>query len=148
MLNQSEQKCIFRPPDGIELKPLSHFDLKKAFYVWPGRVRSSLRLFECAAQYHMNMGAFKTDGTLVAWCLRWPNGLHMALQTDKDHYGHGYGTLVKKALSKEIARTGWDVYTSALETNIRARRLYEKLGFEKIKSKKYWLCTKINWKDE
>lgn len=148
LLNQCERKCIFRPPSGIELKPLSHIDLMKAFSVWHAKDRSSLRLFEFVATLHMNMGAFKTDGTLVAWCLRWPNGLLMALQTDEDHYGHGYGALVKKALSKKIAETGWDVYTTTLETNMAARRLYEKHSYEEIKSKKYWLSTKINWCDQ
>lgn len=83
----------------------------------------------------------------MSYVLRWPNGLLLALQTDKDHYGHGYGTLVKKALAKKIAETGSDVYTTTLETNMVAQRLYEKLGFEEIKSMKYWLCTKLNWRD-
>lgn len=70
----------------------------------------------------------------------------MALQTDKEHLGHGYGTLVKKALSKKIAEAGWDVYTTARETNVVARRLFEKLGFEELKSMKYWLRTKVDWR--
>lgn len=71
----------------------------------------------------------------------------MALQTDKDHYGRGYGSLVKKALSKKIAETGCDVYTGTREANVAVIRLYEKIGFEKLKSMKYWLCTKGSWND-
>lgn len=71
----------------------------------------------------------------------------MALQTDKDHYGHGYGSLVTKALSKKIGETGCDVYTATLETNMACQPLYDKIGFEKLNPKKYWICTKVNWCD-
>lgn len=66
-------ECIFRPPEGIELKPLNKPDLEKAFSVWPPRDYSSLRFFEFAANFDLNIGAFKKDGTLVAWVLRWVN---------------------------------------------------------------------------
>lgn len=52
-----------------------------------------------------------------------------------------------KALSKKIAETGCDVYTATLEMNMAAQPLYEKLGFEKLKSMKYWLCANVNWSD-
>lgn len=68
----------------------------------------------------------------------------MALQTDKDHYGRGYASLVTKALSKKIAETGCDVYTATLEKNMAAQPLYEKLGFEKLKSRKHWHYAKTN----
>lgn len=69
------------------------------------------------------------------------------MQTDKDHYGLGYGSLVTKAISKGVAETGCDVYVATRETNKVAQHLYEKLGFENTKSMKYWLCTKVNWRD-
>lgn len=52
---------------------------------------------------------------------------------------------MKKALSKKIAETGCDVFTATRDVNVTVIRLYEKLGFEKSKSMKYWLCTKGNW---
>lgn len=85
-------------------------------------------------------------GSLVFY--RWPAGFLLAVQTDENHYGRGYGLLVTKALSKQIAesRCG-DVYTSTLETNSASNPLYQKVGFQKLEAKKYWLCTKLNWSD-
>lgn len=60
----------FRPSDEIELKPLDEAALEKAFSVWPVGIYCSTRLFERVGQLHLNVGAFKKDGTLVAWVLR------------------------------------------------------------------------------
>lgn len=67
------------------------------------------------------------------------------MQTDKDHLGHGYATLVTKANAKQIAELGCDVYTGTKVTNQASQPLFAKVGFEKLPLKKYWLCTTLNW---
>lgn len=71
----------------------------------------------------------------------------MTLQTDKDHFGHGYGSLVTKALSKRIAEMGHDLYTGIFEVNKASRTLFEKLGYRTI-GRYYWPCTELNWSDD
>lgn len=70
--------CIFygnRPPVGIQLHPLkSHLDLEKVNSVWPLRTPDSLSYLERMAKYNPNIGAYKDDGTMVAWLLRYFHG--------------------------------------------------------------------------
>lgn len=72
---------------------------------------------------------------------RWPSGSVLALQTDKNHRGCGYGTLVTRAYSKQIAEMGRDVYAGVYKTNAASRALFERLGFELTTLEKYWIFT-------
>lgn len=76
-----------------------------------------------------------------------PTGLLLDLQTDKDHYGYGYGSLVTRMLSKQIADLGHDIFAGIFEVNTASRALFSKLGF-KVIAKVNWICTKIDWTDE
>lgn len=96
------------------------------------------------AKYNVNVGAYKDDGTLVAWLFRLQTGLLGALQTDKDYFGHGYGSLVAKYVSKKIAEMGHDIYAGIIEKNYPSRKLFDKLGFKSI-GQVHWITTKITW---
>lgn len=74
-------------------------------------------------------------------------GLLLDLQTDPDHHGHGYASLVTRALSKKIAESGYDLYCGIYEDNTPSRMLFGKLGFEHV-GKVHWICTKIDWTEE
>lgn len=65
-------KHLFRPPDGIELRPLTKLsDLKKANSNYTLRTDSSLiGLKRYLAKYNPNIGAFNHDGTLVSCILQ------------------------------------------------------------------------------
>lgn len=71
-------------------------------------------------------------------------GILGTLQTDESYLGHGYGSLVTKALSKIIAEMGYDVNTSILQNNIPSRKLFEKLGFELV-GDVHWITTSNDW---
>lgn len=63
------------------------------------------------------------------------------LQTDENHLGRGYGALVLKHVSKQIAELGHDVYAGVMEENTPSRRLFEgKLG-AKLIGKTQWILT-------
>lgn len=62
------------------------------------------------------------------------NGLISALQTDQNHYGHGYGLLVTKAISKKIAEMGTNPCSTVYEWNTPSRRIFEKLGYKEMGS--------------
>lgn len=78
--------------------------------------------------------------------MRLHTGLLLALQTDEEHYGHGYGSLVTKALSKQVAEMGYDIHAGVFEGNTASRALFEKHGF-KVIGRFNWLCTEIHRKD-
>lgn len=75
---------------------------------------------------------------------RLESGLIGALQTDEKYYGHGYGALVTKCLSKNIAEMGSDVYAEIAEDNKASRSLFNKHGFEPV-GKVHWILTKGTW---
>lgn len=76
-----------------------------------------------------------------------PTGMLATLQTDEKHYGKGYGTLVTKVISKQIAQSGYDLYAGIAESNTASRRLFEKLGYQNV-GKFYAICTKLNWTED
>lgn len=71
-------------------------------------------------------------------------GLLGGLQTDEHYYGHGYGSLVTRALASKIAEMGDDLYAAIYLDNIPSHSLFKKLGFKQV-GKVYFITTKINW---
>ncbi len=54
----------------------------------------------------------------------------LALNISPDHWGKGFGTLLVHHVIGHAVSTGWDaLYLWVFRENIRARSLYEKLGF-------------------
>lgn len=70
-------------------------------------------------------------------------GVIGTLQTDENYYGHGYGELLFKYLSKKIAEIGHDVYAPVFESNIPSSSL-SKLGFKPITTD-HWVTSKVIW---
>lgn len=63
--------CENRPPEGIELKPLStQSDIEKVFSEWPVNKTNTKEFIARAVKYNPSIGAYTKDGTLVAWVLR------------------------------------------------------------------------------
>lgn len=87
---------------------------------------------------------FKYLATNVNADFRLPTGLHGALQTDEHHYGKGYGGLVMRNVSKQIAQSGHDIYAGIFVKNLPSRKLFEKHGFKSI-GEVHWITTKITW---
>lgn len=76
-----------------------------------------------------------------------PVGLVGGLETDKHHYGKGYGSLVTRVLANKIAGMGDDVFAAIYLDNVPSHSLFKKLGFKPI-GKVYFIKTKINWSPE
>lgn len=77
-------------------------------------------------------------------CVSLPIGLVGGLETDKQHFGHGYGSTVTKALSKKIAEMGDDIYAAVYDDNIPSHSLFKKLGFKRV-GEVFFVSTKITW---
>lgn len=57
--------------EGIDLRPITELhDLEKIDSVWSLRSAYTLAYLQRLAKYCLNVGAFKKDGTLVAWVFR------------------------------------------------------------------------------
>lgn len=67
------------------------------------------------------------------------------LQTDKNYLGHGYGSLVAKAISKKIAELNQDTYFAVSESNHACRSMFEKFGASSI-GNIYCIVTENAWK--
>lgn len=117
------------------------------------------------AKYNPSAGAFINGDNMVAWIFRcraflfhkmlilynWSyrfyrniNGLLGALQTDEQHCGKGYATIVLKAISRQIAQLGHDIYAGIFAKNTPSRGLFEKLGFELV-GEVHFISTPISW---
>lgn len=73
------------------------------------------------------------------------DGLIGILQTDEQHLGHGYGSLVVKAVAKKIAEMGHDSYAAVNEKNLASCALFSRLGFISI-GNVYCIVTLNAWK--
>lgn len=62
---------VFCRRDDVELRPMVELkDLEKANSVWSARSPATLQFLQQIAKYNPNIGAFKSDGTLVSWILQ------------------------------------------------------------------------------
>lgn len=60
------------------------------------------------------------------------------LQVDKDHLQQGLGSLVCKAVSKQLGALGLDVCACVDQENVPSNTLFERAGFTIIDST-YWI---------
>lgn len=67
------------------------------------------------------------------------------LQTDEKWFGHGFGSLVVKAISKKIAEMDQDIYCEINESNRASRSIFEKIGASSI-DHIYCIVTENAWK--
>ncbi|KAM8715301.1 hypothetical protein ACLKA7_002366 [Drosophila subpalustris] len=102
------------PPVGISLRSLKSEDVHTVNNCW---------------RY---VGAFDNDGKLVACCLRLPIGALGVLHVVDSHRRLGLGSLMVRCLAKKISELGDEVLAPVVKENIASRKMFEKLGFQKI----------------
>ncbi|CAD7092443.1 unnamed protein product [Hermetia illucens] len=141
-------KLIVNPPDGITLRPLTAEDVVTANALWPFRRPGSLIYLQRLAKYNVSVGAFTSDGELVAWCFRIPVGSLGTLQVAESHKRKGFGSLIVRAMAKAIGETGYDVFAPVVFDNYPSLNMFEKLGF-KVVDTMNWLppAKPGNWHD-
>lgn len=62
---------ISRPPDDIQLKSITNVhDMEIVSHMWKHQDASSYPYVQRLVKFNQHIGAFKEDGTLVAWILR------------------------------------------------------------------------------
>ena len=102
-----------------------------------------LRRFETLRTANVSVGAFNEQDELVAWCYRYNMGALNALQVDARYYRRGFGTLILKAISKQLAETDQDSFGFVVIDNEPSQATFNKLGFRIIDSN-HWIVIRHN----
>lgn len=83
--------------------------------------------------------------------ISWQSGPLGALQVDEEHLQQGLGTLVCRALSKELGRMGLNAYGTVRASNVASHRLFRRNGFEIVDDVHWiWATPKVptaEWTD-
>ncbi|XP_065080177.1 uncharacterized protein LOC135703015 [Ochlerotatus camptorhynchus] len=121
-------------PDGLHLKKLEPKHASIANDVWFNRCEGSEYTLRRLAAWNPSTGLFNASDELLAWCMCWSTGAIAALQVAKEHLRKGYGSIVVKAIAKEMAKVGMNCYASVHCKNLISNLLFKKLGFVPIGS--------------
>ncbi|KAL9707060.1 hypothetical protein quinque_010578 [Culex quinquefasciatus] len=137
-------------PEGLRLEKLGIEHGLYANRVWPQRNEASEYFFKRLAAWNASVGLFNESNELLAWSFHWPTGAIGPLEVHPDHYRKGYGTIITKAIAKEVAKLGFNCYGTVWKTNAASIGMFTKLGFKSTdyhhytKSKARKLCE---WAD-
>lgn len=119
-------------PSGLHTKKLSIHHATFANRVWPHRCEGSEYFLKRLTAWNPSVGLFNEIGELLAWCFCWPNGAIGPLEVVKEHQRKGYGSLMVRAIAREVANVGLNCYGTAIMGNLESRAMFEKLGFKSL----------------
>lgn len=103
------------------------------------RSEDSVHFIEYMIENNINVGLYDEFDELTAWCLQLDFGSLATLQVDENHLKKGYGSLVAKFVSKQIAlENDVDVTANVVLDNFKSMNLFQKLGFKDI-DENYWI---------
>ncbi|KXJ69540.1 hypothetical protein RP20_CCG026654 [Aedes albopictus] len=125
-------KLDLNVPKGLHTEKLSIHHATFANEVWPHRCEGSEYFLKRLAAWNPSVGLFNEAGQLLAWCFCWPNGAIGPLEVAKEHQRKGYGSLMVKAIAREVANAGLNCYGTAITGNAQSRAMFEKLGFRLV----------------
>lgn len=148
----SERYLFHSPPAGITLGSLRIKDATLINDKWAHSFEGSVNFVKQLIRHNVSVGAYDSDGKLIAWCLRrvllqlltkkmvyclilkyrYALGSLGLLQVLESHKRLGLGSLLVRYLSKRIVELGDEVLTPVVTENIPSRRMFEKLGFQQI----------------
>lgn len=112
--------------------------------IWPHKFKGSLDYLKTFIKMNGGFGVFlKEDDSIVAWILKNQMGMMVVLQTADGYKRKGYGSLVTKAIAKEIAKEGHVPLGTVLIDNFASKNMFKKLGFKIIDQLAYiqYHCT-------
>lgn len=134
-----------RIPSNLRLKSLSAAHVDRINSVWPHRYEGSEKFIAYSIKYHLSVGLFNEHDDLLAWSLRYDNSSLAVIQVEAEHFRKGYGSLVAKAISKQIAsEDGCDVISLVVPENLKSTNMFSKLGFREAGNHTWFVMTKMN----
>ncbi|KAL9707059.1 hypothetical protein quinque_010577 [Culex quinquefasciatus] len=119
-------------PAGFRLAKLGIEHGLYANRIWPHRSEASEYFFKRLAAWNVSIGLFNESDELLAWCFQWPTGAIGPLEVHPDHYRKGYGTIIAKAIAKEVAAAGFNCYGTVRVENEASGAMFTKLGFRPV----------------
>ncbi|RZC35142.1 uncharacterized protein BDFB_007853 [Asbolus verrucosus] len=130
---EEAKKLTIECPDDVYVKELEPSAAKQVNAAWPHRYQGSDSCLASFLEMNGGYGVFlKSTDELVAWVLKHTFGHLGMLQTEEKHKKKGYGSLVAKVLSKEIAEEGHWPLGTILVNNQVSIGMFEKMGFRSI----------------
>lgn len=121
-------------PPGLMLKKLELHHATHINEVWPHRCEGSEYTLKRLIAWNPSIGLFNETGRLLAWSLCWTTGTLAALQVDANYLRKGYGSLVVKAIAKDMATMGMNCQAIVHCANEVSNAMFTKLGFEVVGS--------------
>ena len=99
---------------------------------WPGSGNSSLIFFQRLIALNPSVGLFNDKGVLIGWCLKREYGTIGSLHVTENEHRKGYGSLLTKSLSIQLAQRDYDSIANVIFGNVKSKNLFVKLGFKII----------------
>ncbi|KXJ71150.1 hypothetical protein RP20_CCG021345 [Aedes albopictus] len=128
-------------PEGLHLRKLEEKHLSIANKHWPWRHEGSEYFLKRIATWNISLGLFNECDELLAWCFLWPTGAIGPLEVAKNQLRKGYGSLILKAMAKEVAKIGLNCYGTVFSGNSPSVAMFEKAGFQSV-DKHYFVRTR------
>ncbi|XP_019550971.3 uncharacterized protein LOC109420951 isoform X1 [Aedes albopictus] len=131
------EKCLTldcTAPPGVTLHKLELHHATQINTVWPHRCEGSEYTLKRLIAWNPSMGLFDESGRLLAWSLCWTTGTLAALQVDAEHLRKGFGSLVVRAVAKEMTKVGMNCQAIVHCANEISNAMFTKLGFEVVGS--------------
>lgn len=120
-------------PENVLIAPLKITNSKTISEIYPHNYNGMIPYVENIIELNGGFGLFsKSTGKLLSWALRNEHGGIGTLQTIESEMRKGYGKIVVKALTRQIADSNDDVNVFILKDNFRSQNLFLSLGFIQI----------------
>ncbi|KAL1502274.1 hypothetical protein ABEB36_007440 [Hypothenemus hampei] len=127
---EEAEKLQITPPQEVYVKELQSTDIsvivEKWLYSYPTadhKIRQWITLQKGFGVY------LKANNEMVSWAPSSCLGQITALQTNEEHMGKGYASMLVKTMAKYLAKEGLDTCAFVLSGNIASERVFEKLNF-------------------
>lgn len=125
-------------PDEVYIKQLDRSAAEIVNSAWPHSYDGSDDFLATLIELNKAFGVFlKNDNKLVAWLLQSSIGQMGMLQTLDGYKRRGYGLLILKYMSKELAKDRIQPFATVLESNIAAKKMFERLQFHNLGMSNY-----------
>lgn len=121
-------------PRGFTLKKLEPKFAVQINAVWPHRCEGSEYTLKRLIAWNPSIGLFDESDRLLAWSLCWTTGTIAAIQVDEEHLRKGYGSLVVRAIAKEMAKVDMNCQAIVHCANAVSKAMFAKIGFEVVGS--------------
>lgn len=126
-------------PVDVYVRSLERGDAQVVYDYWPSRKETSVENIVREIEYFPSAGVvLKATNELVAWMMFYPPNGMSRLHVLEMHRRKGYASLVIRYLSKRCAQAGFLPTVNVVPGNIIPTKLYESLGFQRVRSGQYY----------